>query len=205
MDNLAVSYINCHMSRIADNISRLRLRIAYFLSNASLRSRISRKTVAKRLVDRLRKAGTIRPFCETRTSRHIGIAHKSTGVICHFFSFGASARRCDRVLSSRHLGSILIGRGAIAVLIIIVLGGIGIIIVIVFLCLFLFAPAFFFLFTPALLFLFALALLLGLSALFLLDLLDLCIPLFNLCLINLCLLLCLADLHRIVRADRLKL
>lgn len=38
MDNLSIPYVNCYMSWIAYNISRLRFCIAHFFANTSLRS-----------------------------------------------------------------------------------------------------------------------------------------------------------------------
>ena len=91
MDNPSAADIDCHMSRIADNIARLRIFIADCLSAAALRIRRSRQGDAKMLVDRHDKIGTIRSRCQAGTSKDIRIPQELAR-IGHYVTAADSGR-----------------------------------------------------------------------------------------------------------------
>ena len=83
MDDLAVTDIDCHVTRIADNVSRLCILIADRLSTVPLFIRGTRQRDAKMLIYCHDKIGTISSLGQAGSAQHIRVAQKLAGITYH--------------------------------------------------------------------------------------------------------------------------
>ena len=93
MNDLSVAGIDAHMTRVAHQITRLRIgKAAHVVTLASVRRGGVRKGNAEVLIHTHNKPGTIRTVCQAGAAIHIGIADELHSVIDNCISEIAAAR-----------------------------------------------------------------------------------------------------------------
>ena len=81
MYDLSVAHVDCNMSTIADQVTRLSICIGNFCSPVLLLIRCSRKTVTKLCINTLRKSGAVSTACKACAAPYVRITNKLCCII----------------------------------------------------------------------------------------------------------------------------